>query len=135
MKNVDTVKGIYAAFGRGDIPAILEHVADECDWEYAYSNMNLPWIERRRGREGAGAAFAAFVANLDFEHFAVKTIVGANEGALVIAICDVSMKIKSTGKKVVEQDEPHLWHFDPRGRIVRFRHCADTLQQYRAAQP
>ena len=26
MSNVDTVQEIYAAFGRGDVPAILEHL-------------------------------------------------------------------------------------------------------------
>ena len=37
-----------------------------------------------------------------------------------------------SGKRFSEVDEAHLWHFDDRGRVARFRHCADTLQQHRA---
>src|SRR3977135_594845 len=33
MSNLDTVKAIYEAFGRGDVPAILDVVADDCEWE------------------------------------------------------------------------------------------------------
>jgi uncharacterized protein len=33
MSNIETVKGVYEAFGRGDIPAILEVIADDIEWE------------------------------------------------------------------------------------------------------
>ncbi|MBS2013507.1 MAG: nuclear transport factor 2 family protein [Deltaproteobacteria bacterium] len=126
-KNIETVKAIYAAFGRKDVPAILEHVSDDCDWEYAYrADHEVPWLARRRGREGAAAFFAA-VSALDFTHFEVKAILG--EGDLVVALCDLTCTVRATGRGFTEIDEPHLWHFDARGRVRRFRHAADTLAQ------
>ncbi|RMD63548.1 hypothetical protein D6833_05540 [Candidatus Parcubacteria bacterium] len=36
MSHKKTVEGIYAAFGRSDIPFILNQMAENVDWEYAY---------------------------------------------------------------------------------------------------
>lgn len=36
------------------------------------------------------------------------------------------------GRTLVEIDEPHVWHFDDRGRVVKFRHAADTHGQWLA---
>jgi ketosteroid isomerase-like protein len=33
MTPLETVQGIYQAFGRGDIPSILATVADDVAWE------------------------------------------------------------------------------------------------------
>jgi ketosteroid isomerase-like protein len=131
--NADTVRAIYAAFGRGDGPAILEHVADDCDWEFAYpADHGIPWLVPRRGRAGAGAFFQSAAEHLQFTRFEVDHVVG--EGAVVVAICSLEARVKSTGKVIRENQEAHIWHFDPRGRVVRFRHAADTLQQFRALQ-
>lgn len=34
MSPIETVRQIYAAFGRGDVPAILACLAEDVDWEY-----------------------------------------------------------------------------------------------------
>ena len=47
------VKQAYEAFGRGDVPAILNFVADEVDWEFVGS-ANLPYAGRRRKPQGGG---------------------------------------------------------------------------------
>jgi ketosteroid isomerase-like protein len=33
VSNLATVQSIYEAFGKGDIPAILEVLADDIEWE------------------------------------------------------------------------------------------------------
>jgi ketosteroid isomerase-like protein len=33
MSNLDSVKAIYDSFGRGDIPAILDQLADDVQWD------------------------------------------------------------------------------------------------------
>jgi ketosteroid isomerase-like protein len=129
-KNIETVRGIYAAFGRQDVPAIVELVADDCDWDYAYpEDHEIPWLRRRRGRDGV-AAFFGSLAVLDFTRFEVNAVLG--EGDLVVALCDVEATVRATGKKLVEKNEVHVWHFDSRGRVSRFRHAADTLAHSRA---
>ncbi len=131
MTNADTVRDIYAAFGRGDVPAVLEHLADDVDWEYAYpTDHDIPWLNGARGRDGALAFFQSVAANLEFTRFEVNHVVG--DGLLVIALASWDAKLKTNLKVIREVEQPQIWHFDDRGRVIRFRHAADTLQHSRA---
>jgi len=38
MSNLATVQSVYEAFGEGDIPAILDVIADDCEWEGHYTD-------------------------------------------------------------------------------------------------
>jgi uncharacterized protein len=129
MTNVETVRSIYESFGKQDIPAILECMADDVEWEYAYPDGAIPWLKPRHGRSGAGEFFQSLAA-LDFKKFAVTSVVA--DGSLVIGIVSVEAVVRATGKRIVETDEVHLWHFDGRGRVKRFRHVSDTLQHANA---
>jgi ketosteroid isomerase-like protein len=130
MGNRQIAQEIYEAFGRGDVPAILERLDEAVEWEYGVSSTEVPWLQPRRGREGAGEFFASLGA-LDFHRFTLKAIV-EGEGGLVVALVDAEFTVKATGKRVVEEDEAHVWYFDDRGRAVRFRHRVDTHQHERA---
>ena len=132
LNNLSTVQNIYAAFGRGDIPAILEHISENCQWEYGPGENDVPWLQPRKGRAGAAEFFQAVGAELDFKSFTVTTIVGTD--TCVIALATLECIVKRTGKTLREVDEPHIWHFDDKGRVAKFRHAADTLQHSRALQ-
>ena len=133
MKLASTIQNLYAAFGRGDVPAILELVAENVDWEYAPNHNEVPWLQPRRGRAGVGEFLRAVATNLEFSQFEVKELLEGPQ--LVVALVDLTCTVKPTGRQLREVDEPHIWRFDDRGRIVRFRHAADTLAQTRAWQP
>jgi uncharacterized protein len=131
MSNADTVRAIYQAFATGNVPSILEWLADDVDWEFAYSHdSEIPWLARRRGRAGAAAFFQSAAEHLEFTRFQVDHVVG--DGLLVVALASLEAKVRTTGKILRELEEPHVWHFDAFGRVTRFRHAADTLQQRRA---
>ena len=49
--NIQTVQSIYAAFGRGDIPAILSDLAVGVEWEYGILDAGVPWLQTRGGFE------------------------------------------------------------------------------------
>jgi uncharacterized protein len=132
MSNVKTVQEIYGAFGRGDVPAILERLSEAIEWEQGGNANDIPWLQPRRGRAGVQEFFGS-LQQLDFPKFEPKAF--AETGNLVVALVDVELVVKKTGKKVVENDEVHLWWFDSAGRITRFRHRVDTLAQHRALQP
>jgi uncharacterized protein len=124
MSNRATVQEIYNAFGRGEVPAILSRLAETVEWEYG-STSQVPWLQERRGREGA-AAFFSSLAGLDFKEFAPKTFL---EGSgVVVVLLDVEFSVKETGKSVVEEDQVHIWNFNEQGEVVRFRHRVDTQQ-------
>src|SRR5688500_11852197 len=129
LKLVEKVQSIYAAFGRGDVPAILEHVADDCDWEYQ-PTPGVPWLEQRRGRAGAGAFFQAVGTELEITHFAAKTF--AEAPGCIVVLVDIEAKVRRNGNRIRETDEMHVWHFGADGRVVRFRHGVDTAAHLRA---
>lgn len=131
-KSIELIQSIYAAFGRGDVPAILEKVRDDVVWEYQPISTDVPWLQRREGKAGVGAFFAALGGELEFQRFEVKTLVEAPR--LVIALVDLDAKVRRTGKEVHEVDEVHLWHLDERGRVARFRHAVDTHAHWLAWQ-
>lgn len=126
MSNLSKVQAIYAAFGRGDVPAVLEALSPDVEWEYG-GTTEVPWLQPRRGREGAGEFFRVLMELVELRSLNVKQIVEGQHG-LVLAVMDVELHVKRTGKTVQEEDELHLWHFDAAGRVVRFRHRADTLR-------
>lgn len=127
---IEKVQSIYAAFGRGDMPAILEHLSEDVEWEYGGPSHGVPWLEPRRGRAGAAAFFGVVAAELEFLRFAPKTFL---EGpGIIAALVDLEARVRRTGKPITEVDEVHLWHFDAAGRVVRFRHRVDTHQHVEA---
>ncbi len=130
MNNVETVQAIYAAFGHGDIPAILERIDSACVWEYGMIPNGVPWLESRKGKDGAGAFFQVVGKELEIRDFAVNHV--ASAGALVLATVNIDFTVKRTQRTVSERDEVHLWHFGPAGTVVKFRHVVDTLAHSRA---
>jgi ketosteroid isomerase-like protein len=126
MSNVHTIQEIYEAFGRGDVPAILTRLNERVEWEYGANPSEVPWLQRRHGREGAAAFFASLVA-IEIQRFAPKAFFENSQSVLVLL--DIEFVVKATGKRVMEEDEVHIWHFDGQGKVARFRHRADTQQQ------
>lgn len=122
--NAETVQMIYAAFGRGDVPAILEIMSDDVDWEYGGASTDVPWLQPGRGRAAVGRFFEAVGANLEFKAFTVNDILeGPN---VVVGLVSLEAIVKGTGRTLREIDEAHIWRFDDRGRVAKFRHAADS---------
>ncbi len=49
--NVDIVQRIYEAVGNGDIPALLDLLADGVEWTYQGPSV-IPFAGTRRGTQG-----------------------------------------------------------------------------------
>ena len=127
MTPIETVQHIYAAFGRGDVAAILDCLADDVEWEYGGSTSPVPWLQPLRGRQQVPRFFDTLATQVEFHSFVPKQCLG--DGRLVVGLVDLDATVRATGKRVVEVDEVHLFHFDERGRVARFRHRADTWLQ------
>lgn len=133
LDNRQTVQNIYAAFGEGDVPAILDQLADDVDWEYGYriAPNPVPWLQPKESKAGVAEFFATLGA-LEFHKFAPTAILA--ESNLVVALIDFECTVKSTGKRIVEEGEVHIWYFTAEGKVARFRHAADTYQHAMACQ-
>jgi len=128
MNSVAVIEAIYAAFGRGDIPAILAQLHGDVEWEYAQPSTDVPWFQPRRGREAA-AGFFQDLGMLEVTKFLPKHVLGT--GDIVVAVFDFEATVKATGGRIVETDGVHIWHFSG-DKVASFRHRVDTHQQYLA---
>jgi len=134
MGNVDAVQGIYAAFGDGDIGAILGRLADDVRWdEWAPTSRTgevIPYLAPRVGRDAVAGFFGEIIEALEFERFEPTALLASDDQ--VAALINVTLMVKATGTRI-EDTEIHLWTFGPDGKIVALRHFLDTLQ-HAAAQ-
>ena len=129
----ETVGAIYEAFGRGDVAAILDHVAEDVQWEYAWETSSIPWLVPGRGRDHVAHFFSVLHQQLAFNSFAVNHLL-AGDG-LVVALASIDATVRATGRHIIEIDEPHIWYFNDSGAVYKFRHAADTHQHVQALQP
>ncbi len=130
MSHADTVRRMYEAFGAGDVPALLSHVAPDVVWDYGPCSVQLPWLTERHGHAGV-VEFLQALAAFEFHRFEPKAIVDGPDG-LVIGIVHVESTLKRNGERIVEPEEVHLFHFNADGKVARFRHHLDTHRMWTA---
>ena len=129
-KNVDTLKGMYAAFGRGDIPAIIDQLDANVEWDQEIASGGVPWLEPRKGAKNIPAFFES-LAPLAFPTFDPHTFLESENQ--VMALVHMEVDNKKTGKHYSFPYEGHLWWFNNDGKIVKFQHVTDTAQHWRVA--
>lgn len=129
MSIIETVQSMYAAFGRGDVPFILGKLAPDVVWEYGSADNPVPWFVKRRGPDEVMKFFQS-LAEVEFHRFEPTDLLAGKD--VVVALVTLEATVKSTGKRVIEQDYAHVWRFDAAGRVARFRHCSDTWQHAQA---
>ena len=126
--NAATVQALYAAFGAGDVPAILAQLAPDVEWDYGYEGTSIPFFTPRHGTAEV-ALFFESLAGLEFRKFEVLNMLeGGNQIAVLV---DFDLVVRATGSAIVDQ-EMHLWTFGDDGKVARFRHFADT-EEFAAA--
>lgn len=131
--NRQTVESIYQAFGRGDVPFIVERLAPDVSWDPAGTSSaqraGMPSVQPRQGREQV-TEFFRIVGGLQFHEFKLLDLVG--EGDCVAARVSVQYTVPATGGRVHDDCETHWWHFDAQGHVRSLRHAIDTAQHMRA---
>ncbi|MBI1852020.1 MAG: nuclear transport factor 2 family protein [Planctomycetes bacterium] len=124
--NLETIRGAYEAFARGDVAAALAVLAPDASWTeaegfpyagtYVGPDAILKGVFMRLGTEWEGYAAVPheFVAQRD----------------TVVSLGTYSGKFKATGKKF-SAPFAHVWTFR-NGKVVRFRQYTDTAVVQRA---
>ena len=121
MGNMETLQGIYDAFGKGDIDAIVEQLDDDVQWDQEAPAYGVPIYEPGVGKDHA-RRFFGLLSGLEFERFEpTNFLVGGDQIAVTI---NIRAKILATGN-VAEALEIHLWTFGADGKVSRFFHCID----------
>jgi ketosteroid isomerase-like protein len=129
--NLATVREIYAAFGRGDVPAILDLIADGCQWEAWADNSaqraGVPYLQPRIGPTGVGEFFAA-VAELEIHNFEVLDCIAGHDQVAAEIVIEASTPAGGRFR----DEEIHLWTLGADGSVVRLRHYVDTAKHIAA---
>ena len=121
MSNVDRVQEIYAAFGRGDIPYILDQIADDVSWDEEVPGYGVAYLEPGSGRDHVAKFFAGADA-LVFDRFEPLNFLAG--GDQVAAIIRVGARNAATSRRI-DDYEVHVWTFGADGRVTRFAHVVD----------
>jgi uncharacterized protein len=127
-----TVQQIYAAFGRGDIPAIVELLDENIQWETWEQNSaqaaDVPWLRAGTGK-AAAMSFFEEIGRWTFEDFQVLGLMASESQVAAEAVVDAVLP----GGKRLRDEEMHLWNVNAAGKVTRFRHYADTAKHIAAA--
>ena len=129
-ENVDAIKSVYEAFGKGDVAAILDRVTDDVDWAAEADSDVAPWYGQRRGKDEVGKFFEDIAGALDVQDFTPLSF-AANDSE-VMALIRFSFTVKATGNKAA-MNLHHYWRFRD-GKIEHYRGSEDTAQTASALQ-
>lgn len=121
-QSVEFVKGIYEAFGRGDVPAVLGAFTDDIEW---YEAEGMPYGGMHRGGEAVVQRVFGPITQ-DVEGFAIIPEEFMGSGGTVAAVVRYTGTGKATGKAL---DLPVVHVLDIRdGKLARFRQFIDTVK-------
>ncbi|HRD94923.1 MAG TPA: nuclear transport factor 2 family protein [Rubrivivax sp.] len=128
-----TVQQIYAAFARGDIPAIVELLDDDVQWEtwaaHSAQAADVPWLRAGTGKAAAWRFFEE-IGRWKFEHFEVLGLMASESQVAAEAVVDAIVP----GGRRLRDEEMHLWNVNAAGKVTRFRHYVDTAKHIAAAR-
>jgi uncharacterized protein len=122
--NIKTITGIYEAFGRGDVAAILDAVTDDVDWAAEAVSSAAPWYGVRHGKDAVAAFFADFGSVMEVEEFSPVSF-AANDTD-VLAVVQFRARSRSTGK-AAQMNLHHYFKFRD-GKVAYYRGTEDTAQ-------
>ncbi|MBX2998893.1 MAG: nuclear transport factor 2 family protein [Caldilineaceae bacterium] len=127
---VQVVQELYAAFGRADMPTILNLLDEEVDWHFVGKPQDVPFAGPRHGHAQMIDFFVTVDETCDVLEFGPHEVIPLGEH--VLALGREQARVKATGR-IFETDWAHLFTVR-RGKIVRLREFYDTATMSRAFQ-
>lgn len=127
MNNLETIKAIYEAFGKGDIPFILSCLDENIVWEKWRNNYaqkaDVSYMQEKNSVAGVTEFF------VEVGKMGVKM-------ANVLAIMDggnkFAVEFEIETERFGYEEEIHLWTFNEAGKVIAFRHYLDTARHIAA---
>jgi ketosteroid isomerase-like protein len=121
-QSIEFVKGIYGAFAKGDVPAVLGAFADDIEW---YEAEGMPYGGLHRGGEAVAQNVFGPISQ-DVDGFAVTPEEFMGSGDTVAAVVRYTGTGKATGK-ALNVPVVHVWDIRD-GKAARFRQFIDTVK-------
>ena len=123
-ENVALIRGIYDAFAKGDVPAVLGAMSPKIVWNEA---ENFPYADKNP-YVGPDAIVQGVFMRLatEWDGFAVAPEEFLDAGDTIVVLGRYRGAYKSTGKSQSTQ-MVHVWRVKD-GKASQFQQYADTLQ-------
>ena len=123
QENTKLVQDAYAAFGRGDVPALLAMMTDDVDWHAAVGvGPNVPSGGPRHGRDEVGKFFKQVADSIDFKQFEPREFVAERDK--VVALGFYHGVARPTGRAFKSDWVMVFTHARGKGRpLSRVRGC------------
>lgn len=119
--NLQLVRRLYEAFGRGEIPTVLGLLAPDVEWRVT-GPPQVSYAGARRGRQQVVEFFQALAATVEIQQFEPQEFIA--QGEQVVVIGRERMRIVATGRIA---ENAWIMVFTIRGGLVAaFREYDDT---------
>lgn len=122
-QNTKVVQDAYAAFGRGDIPALLGYMTDDIQWQPVIgAAQHVPFSGERTGKAGVAEFFKIVGETEEFQQFEPREFIA--QGDKVVALGHYRAVTKLTGRTF---DADFVMVFTLRdGKVAAFREFTNT---------
>jgi hypothetical protein len=118
QNDIEIAQQVYAAFGRGDIPGLLELLHPDVDWRLPGP---APYAGHHRGHAGVREFFSKLEQSVEIQHFAPRQFFGSG-GAVVIG--EERLRARATNRTMT-QDWAHVFTIRD-GKMASLRLIEDT---------
>jgi ketosteroid isomerase-like protein len=122
--NVTLIQELYAAFGKGDMPALMSSMSADVAWHSGGRASDYPGFGPRKGHKEVKEFFKIIAENNDFVHFTPREFYAADDKVFVLG--DYEMRLRKSGKKFAS-DWAHIFTIR-NGKVTGFREFLDTAQ-------
>jgi ketosteroid isomerase-like protein len=122
QENEKIVRGIYAAYLRADLEAVLETCSEDTEWLAFGPVERLPYAGIHRGREQVARYFAILDDKEESDHLVPQEFIAS--GDKVIVFGNYSARVNANGRRF-ETDFVHVFTLRG-GKITNFRDYYDT---------
>jgi len=121
-ENTRLVQSAYEAFGRGDIAALAELIADDIEWINPGDPGGNPNAGTFTGKEAVLGWFGGLAASRDYTTFEPREFIAQNDKVVCLVYAEAT--VRDTGRAFVNH-EAQVWTVRD-GKIARFQNYLDT---------
>ncbi|MFL5948773.1 MAG: nuclear transport factor 2 family protein [Gaiellaceae bacterium] len=120
-ENTRLTQSAYEAFGRGDMAALAEVMADDIEWVNP-GDPDDPNAGTFKGKEAVLGWFGGLASTLDYTTFEPREFIAQNDKVVSLVYSEAT--VRDTGRAFVDH-EAHVWTFRD-GQLTRFQNYHDT---------
>ena len=121
-ENTRLVQSAYEAFGRGDMAALAELMADDIEWVNHGDPDDDPNAGTFKGKEVVLGWFGRFGSSLEFTTFEPRAFIAQNDK--VVSLVYAESTVRNSGRTLVNH-EAQVWTLRD-GKLARFQNYQDT---------